>query len=900
MTNCPECSATITTDEQVCPSCGFNFDEAAQRTLILVEGEGNTVSPVTRRPLVQIHTAPGNSIDGAMFVPGTLILERYRIVGLLGRGGMGEVYRADDLKLGQAVALKFLPEALAKEDAALARFHREVRIARQVSHPNVCRVFDIGDTDGFQFLSMEYIDGEDLDSLLRRIGRLPGDKATELSRQLCAGLAAAHDAGVLHRDLKPANVMIDGRGRARITDFGLAVVLEQLRADEGLAGTPAYMAPEQFNGSAATAKSDIYALGLVLYELYTGKPAFQAQNIGEYIKLHRESSPPTPTSLIRDLDPLVESVILRCLEKDPAKRPASAISVASALPGGDPLFAALAAGETPSPEMVAAAGERLGLSVRAAVSLLAAIVAALVITVALNSTVNILERIPFETPPEILRHRAREVTSQLGYPDRPLDTGDGMHFDMAYLHFLDEKGNAKENWSRIATERPVPVHYWYRESQDYLQSVRTTIGSGALTAEDPPTDGAGMTGLELDSQGNLRNFYAVAPVTEDADLEEVATDWKKVLTLAGLDDARLKPVEPQWIPRHAYDSRVAWIGTYPNQDEPQLRVEAASRRGKVVSFDVIEPWVRAEQAPLSTGQKANGIFILSMFGLTVIGAALLARSNLKKGKGDNRGALRFAAFVGIASLLGWAFTSDHVPTVGEATMFSQAVSNALFYGGLVWLLYIALEPLVRRRWPTAIITWSRVLDGRARDPLVGRDLMIGVFAGVCMTLSDGVQRFLSGDIAPTGLTNLGSLVSGRRFLGWFFSSIALFIIFPLLVFFILFLLRAILKKEWLVAAIFVVLAIIPGILFGLSPGVVIANVFFFLGIFFLAVRYGLFAMVVAFWVSQILVQPLTVNLSAWYAPTSFAVVLVVLALAIYAFRTSLGEQRLFGEGLLQD
>src|SRR6185503_10346091 len=153
---------------------------------------------------------------------------RYRIVALAGRGGMGEVYRAEDLTLGQPVALKFLPPDVARDPDRLARFHQEVRVARQVSHPSVCRVYDIGEADGQHFLSMEYVDGEDLASLMRRIGRLPSSKALELARQLCAGLAAAHDRGVLHRDLKPANVMIDGRGRVRIADFGLA----------GLAGEP--------------------------------------------------------------------------------------------------------------------------------------------------------------------------------------------------------------------------------------------------------------------------------------------------------------------------------------------------------------------------------------------------------------------------------------------------------------------------------------------------------------------------------------------------------------------------------------------------------------------------------------------------------------------------------------
>ncbi len=151
-----------------------------------------------------------------------MLTKRYRIVGPLGKGGMGEVYRAEDLKLRQPVALKFLPRIVANDPRKLDRFLNEVRVARQVSHPNVCRVYDIGDVDGEHFISMEYVDGEDLASLIRRIGRLPNDKAVQLARQLCAGLAAAHEKGVIHCDLKPHNVMIDGQGTVRIADFGLA------------------------------------------------------------------------------------------------------------------------------------------------------------------------------------------------------------------------------------------------------------------------------------------------------------------------------------------------------------------------------------------------------------------------------------------------------------------------------------------------------------------------------------------------------------------------------------------------------------------------------------------------------------------------------------------------------
>ena len=270
---------------------------------------------------------------------------------------MGEVYRADDLKLKQAVALKFLPASLSADGAALARFYKEVSVARQISHRHVCRVYDVSEYQGEHFISMEYVRGEELASLLKRIGRLPQDKAIDVARQLCAGLAAVHERGVLHRDLKPANIMLDEHGEVRITDFGIAALAIEDRRE--MSGTPAYMSPEQLDGRELTPKSDIYSLGLVLYEVFTGKKAFEASSMQELLRLRRSDTTPTsPAQHVPELDPLVERVIFRCLERDPAKRPASALQVAAALPGGDPLAAALAAGETPSPEMVAAAPKR--------------------------------------------------------------------------------------------------------------------------------------------------------------------------------------------------------------------------------------------------------------------------------------------------------------------------------------------------------------------------------------------------------------------------------------------------------------------------------------------------------------------------------------------------------------
>jgi serine/threonine protein kinase len=271
------------------------------------------------------------TIPASRFPPGTVLAERYRIIHLLGRGGMGEVYRADDLKLGQPVALKFLPQSVEQDPDRLARLLDEVKIARAIAHPNVCRVYDVDELDGNHFLSMEYIDGENLTTLLRRIGRVPRDKAMELGVQICHGLAAVHAQGILHRDLKPANLMIDDRGRARIMDFGLASLSDGVAPNSISHGTPAYMAPEQLTGANVSIKSDLYALGLVLYQMFTGRPAFPGTVSMDLVWRRLETMPEPPSRVVDDIDPVVESAILRCLEVDPRDRPDSALDVAAAL-----------------------------------------------------------------------------------------------------------------------------------------------------------------------------------------------------------------------------------------------------------------------------------------------------------------------------------------------------------------------------------------------------------------------------------------------------------------------------------------------------------------------------------------------------------------------------------------
>src|SRR6516162_5020045 len=375
---------------------------------VLEEIEGMLIAEAKHGALMDGAMPQSSAPEEGRFPAGTILAGRYRILGLLGQGGMGEVYKAFDLILNQTVALKFLASGHISE-AALVRFRNEVRIARQVSHPNVCRVYDLGMVEGLHFLSMEYIDGEDLASLLRRIGRLPQDKAIEFTRKICAGLSAAHERGVLHRDLKPANIMIDGRGQVRITDFGLAGLAAEIPMSDLRSGTPAYMSPEQKAAKEVTTRSDIYSLGLVLHEMFTGKPRVNDSKAAQS----------TPSEIVKDLDPAIERLILRCVEEEPKRRPQTALNVAMALPGADPIAAALAAGETPSPEMVAASTEKEGLSPRAAGWCFAAaivLIATIPFIVAHNT---VLAKAPLENPPDVLEFEARKILNQFGYTQKP-------------------------------------------------------------------------------------------------------------------------------------------------------------------------------------------------------------------------------------------------------------------------------------------------------------------------------------------------------------------------------------------------------------------------------------------------------------------------------------------------
>jgi serine/threonine-protein kinase len=868
------------------------------------------------------RTSPGlssssDSFDGARFVPGTVLEERYRIVALAGRGGMGEVYRAEDLKLGQTVALKFLPESLAQDGAALARFHREVRIARQVSHPNVCRVFDIGEADGLQFLSMEYVDGEDLATLLRRIGRLPSDKATEVARQICAGLAAAHDQGLIHRDLKPANVMIDGRGKVRITDFGLAGAAGSFRPEESSAGTPAYMAPEQLAGKDATVQSDIYALGLVLYEVFTGKRAFDAKTLADLRTAHEHSAPTHPSLLVKDMDPLVERVILRCLDKDPTKRPASALQVAAALPGGDPLAAALAAGETPSPEMVAAAGSSEGISPRFVWICIAVVALGLVFEFAISGHSRLYRTVNLPKPPEVLAERAREILRDAGYTTAPRASATGFDLDGDYLAYVERNDKSATRWFHV----PGAVQFWYRQSPDYMlpqQILNEGSAQGRVTASDPPLSDPGMAVVLLDPEGHLIYLRVVPKRREPREVPAVKEpDWNKLLTAAGFDPAKCQRVDSIWTPPNYADARAAWKAPMPERPDLTLRIEAAALRGQPEYFYVTGPWtpgLNDAASTTNTQQHVQEIFALCILTALLVGGFVLARMNIKAGRGDRHGAFRLAAFVFCVCEATWLVGAHHTTAiVTEAVSLTLSLCWASLAALFMCMLYLALEPFVRRRMPEILISWSRLLSGQFKDPLVGRDLLAGtalaLLAQVIGDLSFPVALW-RGTATPNPDRSAFAILDGGRIIvarflaqlnNALFNGLALMFVLVVVQMLVILIGRREKLSRWIAGGAFV---IIWGARAVAQHGPVldtyVLNTAVLVLIVFMMLRFGILATATFIFVSGILGAPLTTDSSAWYAWMGWLSVAVIAGIVVYGVRIGLAGKPLFGNAGIGD
>jgi hypothetical protein len=816
---------------------------------------------------------------------------------------MGMVYRAEDLRLGHTVALKFLPSELAHDEAMLHYLYAEVRNARQVSHPNVCRVYDIGEHEGRHFLSMEYVDGEDLASLLKRIGRLPAQKALEISREICAGLAAAHDQGVIHRDLKPANIMIDGRGQVRIMDFGLAVKPAEHAQTEDPVGTPAYMAPEQMAGMGTSVKSDIYSLGLVLYELFTGRKVLDGATREEIRRKQMTETLAPPSSFALDIEPDIDRVIMRCLAKDPASRPRSVIEVAAALPGGDPLRAALAAGRTPSPEMVAAAGKEGSLNPLTAWGLLGLLAAVLVLAVLMAPKSVLLGSPGFEKSPDVLVERAREIIKSIGYEQSPKDSSYWFEADEGLIQWL--QGEPSKNISKPQRRRleKMVVRFRYRQSPHRL----VPIGNQGFVREDnPPFDVPGMIGIDLDPEGRLLRLKTVPASSQDLGETSTTLDWSPLITAAGLDVEAIIAVSPKEIPPLPYDHTEIWEGSFSQPGDVPIRVIAASFEGRPAIFEVMGTW---EDRPARNDTHAwwtQKFTPAAWFGINlvlIIFGLYLARRNIRMKRSDARGALRISTIAFLALASSSALWSHHAyNSFGDFMWWIRSgVAFFLFDGLFIWVAYMAMEPSMRRNWAKLLISWSRLISGRFRDPLVGRDILIGSVVGAASAIPVFVLKafpswmFLPG--AWSAHIELNSLLGFPQQLGTALYILGLTAFYGVGWMVAMVFCRVLFRKTWLVALVFVFFGSVT-LLVG-NSGTLAAQVYsglvFSAAIAALLLYAGFLPGAISFFVYNILLRmPLRIEDSGWTAKGASFTLIIVAAVALYGFYISLGGRPLFG------
>jgi hypothetical protein len=442
--------------------------------------------------------------------------------------------------------------------------------------------------------------------------------------------------------------------------------------------------------------------------------------------------------------------------------------------------------------------------------------------------------------------------------------------------------------------------------------------------DDPPLLLSGMVRLRLDPAGRLQQFEAVPSETDSTEFtsstsspepaaepgaplaaEDQEAQERLLFDLAGLERESFANAEPLWVPPHFCDFRRAWNGQFPGRDIP-LRVEAGWLQGKVVSFQLIGPWRRPYAANVSQRsrlQRLQGVVSTILILSLLVGSVFVARKHLRTGRGDRRGATRLALFILMLHMVAWVFVANHAPSLEEEfNQFLTILAQLFFVAALFWLIYMALEPYMRRNWPDLIISWSRLLGGRLRDPLVCRDVLIGVLAGILLTLVDSLNHSLPLWLhmpprypersmlfgAPSVLHS--ALVALEVLAGSMFS--------PLAIVFLLLGLRWLLRRQWLAAA---VLLLAVGFVVGIQndPSGAQSQIAIPLGILlmgmyvFVILRFGLLAVVTLAFVSNLLeTSMITTDFSRWYAGNGVVTLGITLALALYGMSNAMGGRPL--------
>jgi serine/threonine-protein kinase len=677
------------------------------------------------------------------------------------------------------------------------------------------------------------------------------------------------------------------------------------------------MSPEQISGKEVTKKSDIYALGLLLYEIFTGKQAFTADTIPGLLEKQRTSQPTNPSEIVTGIDPMVEDLISKCLAKEPEARPASALHVAMALPGGNPLQAALEAGETPTPEMIAAAPSKGALKPIVALLLLLGFIGGFSLLGYWSGNFALSAYVPLDDSSEVLAGKAKTIIKNLGYTGPSADRNYRFEYDKSYLEYAKLQKNPQEAWEKVRRGQPLVYYFQYRQSPKYLTPKRIAEG---IEKDDPPLTEPGMINVELDTKGRLVKFIAVPGLKIEKTEEPNKTDWKTLFDQAGLDISEFKEIEATERSLVIADETTVWKGTLIDHPDIPVRIEAAGYQGKPVYFNVIPEWKESKSsAQLKIKEDSQwdlwSIFVTCIILSFLFGSFLLARYNLKNGRVDMRGAVTIALFFfvifSLNSLL-YFYGRTSVPTIGDKfNLFWEQSAQMLLQSFFIFAAYLAIEPFCRRRLSDLFISWNRLMIGDFRNPMIGRDILAGLCLGTGLQIIRFVLQAFKGyagthaineTFFDSRILHFNGIADSLRIVPNSFQDTMIFLFVSM--FFIL-LFSFIFKMKWksilaMTSLFFGGFAILREAMVQDWIGV-LGAFFVLLTIFFVIFRFGLVGLF-AFSTAESLTGRgyTTFDTSAFYFPATVIILAVLFAIAIYSYYISTAGKPLFGKGFLEE
>ena len=543
-----------------------------------------------------------------------------------------------------------------------------------------------------------------------------------------------------------------------------------------------------------------------------------------------------------------------------------------------------------STKFVAGAGSDVELSVPVAITCLAIVLAGIAGLCFLRQRTGIINQIPMDNSSAVLVAKGRDIAKSLGYSERPVDTSFGWNYNEDYLRYVGGGKSFSAQGRNFGAQHPPAVFFWLRESPHYLVDF-----AGIYTPKhfERDTLEPGMLEVLLDSEGRLMEFHALprAEAEHSGSGQKPEFDWVRLFLAAGLDPSRFTRVQPMLHTQGIYDAQAAWAGSWETNPKDLIRVETAAYLGQPVFFRIIGPWTRPDEHSSWPWVFSFTTFLFFLVVLP-IGAGLLAWRNVRLGRADQRGAFRLAGFAFLCMFLGSVVGNNHAPTFAEiATVFS-ALRDAFLAGVIFWVLYMAAEPVVRRRSPATLIAWNRLLEGRLRDPRIGEEVLAGFALGVVGTyVVDLVPIPFIEPLAPRLAPDLGASFS----LWCWFTIVAVCIALSMA--FVLNIQLQLVRSQWLAVSIFVIAMTIMFAAGG-RPITALRGFLLLLIVAYALMRFGVLAVVALIYVHNVLLGfPLTTNPSTWFAPAAMLAIGGVVALAIWAFQLALAGRRLWNVSL---